>query len=119
MTPADEPALPIGAPGAAELVFAEPWQAQAFALAVALARRGVFTWGHWTETLAGERAAARERGEPDDGGAYYRHWLAALEKLAAISGLVDAAELARRKQDWERAVAQTGFGRPIELARTD
>jgi nitrile hydratase accessory protein len=97
-----------------EVVFAEPWQAQAFAMAVTLAKRGYFTWSEWAATIAAEIAAA-----PSDGQDYYHRWLAALEKLVAAKGLVLADELARRKDEWAHAVAHTEFGKPIELHRHD
>jgi nitrile hydratase accessory protein len=62
-------------------VFAEPWQAQAFAIAVRLSAHGYFTWKEWADALAAELAAAAELGEADDGSEYYQHWLAALEKV--------------------------------------
>jgi len=62
-------------------VFSEPWQAQAFALAVKLSEQGHFTWKEWAAMLADELKAADNRGEPDDGTHYYEHWLAALERL--------------------------------------
>jgi nitrile hydratase accessory protein len=63
-------------------VFAEPWRAQAFALAVKLSEQGQFTWKEWAAALADELKAAHNRGEPDDGTRYYEHWLAALERPA-------------------------------------
>ena len=54
-------------------VFAAPWQAQAFALAVTLSGQGHFTWKEWAGALAGEFTAAEARGEPDDGSRYYHH----------------------------------------------
>ncbi len=78
-------------------VFNEPWQAQAFAMTLALHQEGRFGWGEWTEALAAEIAAARSRGEPDTGDSYYRHWLAALENLVRSKGLVGADELAGRR----------------------
>src|SRR5215813_1830462 len=54
-------------------VFAEPWQAQAFALAVKLSELGHFTWKEWAAELASELKAATNRGEPDDGTHYYEH----------------------------------------------
>ena len=79
-------------------MFAEPWQAQAFALAVKLSEAGHFTWREWTETLAAELKAAADRGEPDDGARYYAHWLAALERLVAAKGLIDGKALAEREE---------------------
>jgi nitrile hydratase accessory protein len=97
---------------AADPVFAEPWQAQAFALAVTLAEAGRFTWPEWSAALAAELATS---GEPDDGSHYYDHWLAALERLAAAKGLVDEGSLAARKAAWEAAFRATPHGQPVEL----
>jgi nitrile hydratase accessory protein len=99
-----------------EPVFAEPWQAQAFALAVRLSEQGHFTWKEWAATLAAEIKAAADRGEPDDGSRYYDHWLAALERLAAAKGLTDPAALAARKEAWAEAYRRTPHGKPVELA---
>jgi nitrile hydratase accessory protein len=98
-------------------VFAEAWEAQAFAMAVELSRQGVFTWTEWAAALSAEIAAANSRGEPDRGDTYYHHWLAALEKLAAAKNLLRADELAARKMEWKDAAAHTEFGRPIVLDR--
>ncbi len=106
------PGLPRDAEGP---VFREPWEAQAFGMTLVLYERGHFTWREWTERLAGEIAAARERGERDDGSRYYLHWLAALEKLVADKGLVLTPELLTRKREWDVAARSTPHGRPIEL----
>lgn len=66
-----------------EPVFREPWEARAFAMAVALNEKGVFTWSEWAQVLGREIAAAGP-GEADH---YYEHWLAALEKITAAKGL--------------------------------
>jgi nitrile hydratase accessory protein len=110
---ADLPRLPRGAGGP---VFAEPWQAQAFALAVRLSEQGYFTWKEWAAALAAELKAAADRGESDDGSRYYYHWLAALERLAAEKGLTDSAALAARKEAWAEAYRRTPHGKPVELA---
>jgi nitrile hydratase accessory protein len=96
-------------------VFAEPWQAQAFALAVKLSEQGLFTWNEWAETLGAELKAAADRGEPDDGSHYYEHWLAALERLVTAKGLLDRAALDRRKVAWAYAYRNTPHGKPVEL----
>jgi nitrile hydratase accessory protein len=98
-------------------VFAEPWQAQAFALAVRLSEQGYFTWKEWAATLADELKAAADRGEPDDGSHYYEHWLAALERLVTSKRLAHSAELLQRKEDWADAYRHTPHGRPVELRR--
>lgn len=99
-------------------MFREPWEAQAFALAVRLHEAGCFTWRQWTEYLAAEIRAARERGDPDDGTTYYRHWLAALERLVTDRGLLSREELARQRAAWERAAAEAPPGTPIRLEPT-
>jgi nitrile hydratase accessory protein len=97
-------------------VFAEPWEAQAFALAVKLSEQGYFTWKEWANALADELRAAVDRGEPDDGSHYYHHWLAALEHLVTAKGLTDRASLETRKEAWAEAYRHTPHGRPVELA---
>lgn len=96
-------------------VFAEPWQAQAFALAVKLSELGYFTWKEWAEVLAAELKAAADRGEPDDGSRYYHHWLAALERLSLAKGLTDAGTMHDRKEAWADAYRHTPHGKPVEL----
>jgi nitrile hydratase accessory protein len=96
-------------------VFAEPWQAQAFALAVRLSELGYFTWKEWAQTLAAELKAAEDRGEPDDGTHYYEHWLNALERLATANGLTDFPTLHARKQAWADAYRHTPHGKPVAL----
>ena len=98
-------------------VFAEPWEAQAFALAVKLSEHGYFTWKEWASTLADELKAASDRGEPDDGSHYYHHWLAALERLVTFKGLLDYDTLAARKEAWAEAYEHTPHGKPVELAK--
>lgn len=97
-------------------VFAEPWQAQAFALAVRLSELGHFTWKEWAATIAQELKAAANRGEPDDGSHYYEHWLAALERLVAAKGLTDPGAMLARKQAWADAYRHTPHGKPVELS---
>jgi nitrile hydratase accessory protein len=99
-------------------VFAEPWQAQAFALAVRLSAQGHFTWKEWAATLADELKAAADRGEPDDGSHYYEHWLAALERLVTSKRLTDDTELLARKEEWADAYRHTPHGKPVLLRKT-
>jgi nitrile hydratase accessory protein len=96
-------------------VFAEPWQAQAFAIAVKLSEQGHFTWTEWAAALAEEIKAAANRSEVDDGSNYYQHWLAALERLVANKGLSDPATLLARKEAWAEAYRHTPHGKPVEL----
>jgi nitrile hydratase accessory protein len=110
--PAALPAIPRDGEGP---VFRAPWEAQAFAMAVMLHERGCFTWTEWAARLADEIAAARGRGESDDGRRYYHHWLAALEKLLADKRIVLADELRARRDAWDRAATATPHGQPIVL----
>ena len=96
-------------------VFDEPWQAQAFAMAVKLSEQGHFSWKTWAQTLAEELAAASARGEPDDGSRYYHHWVAALERLVVERGLSGDAALNERKHAWADAYRHTPHGQPVEL----
>ena len=100
-------------------VFSEPWQAQAFALAVRLSEAGYFSWKEWSEVFGAELKAACDRGEPDDGSQYYYHWLAALERLVTAKGLAGLAELTARKSAWIDAYLQTPHGQPVELRRSE
>ena len=99
-------------------VFAEPWQAQAFALAVKLSELGHFTWKEWAGALAEELKSAADRGEADDGSRYYEHWLAALERLVTAKGLSDPAAMLARKEAWANAYRHTPHGKPVELITT-
>jgi len=96
-------------------VFAEPWQASVFALAVSLSRQGHFSWKQWAAMLAEELKASSARGEPDDGSHYYHCWLAALERLVVAGRLSDKAALLACKQAWADAYRRTPHGQPVEL----
>jgi nitrile hydratase accessory protein len=106
----------LNPPDENDRVFAEPWQAQAFALAVRLSEEGHFTWREWSDTLAAEIKAAEDRGEPDDGTHYYEHWLAAIERLVIAKGLTDRESLDARKEAWADAYRHTPHGKPVELS---
>jgi nitrile hydratase accessory protein len=99
-------------------VFAEPWQAQAFALAVRLSSEGYFTWKEWASALAEELQSAAAQGNPDDGSHYYEHWLAALERLVTSKGLTDHATVESRKEAWADAYRHTPHGQPVVLRKT-
>jgi nitrile hydratase accessory protein len=100
-------------------VFAEPWQAQAFALAVKLSEQGYFTWKEWAATLAAELKAAADQGEPDDGSHYYEHWLTALERMVTGKGLTDTDALKQCKEAWADAYRHTPHGQPVELRKSE
>jgi nitrile hydratase accessory protein len=100
-------------------VFREPWEAQAFAMALSLHERGLFTWTEWAAALAEEIKRAQANGDPDLGDTYYQHWLAALERLVAAKG-VASLELQHRYRDaWDHAADRTPHGKPIELRDED
>jgi nitrile hydratase accessory protein len=100
-------------------VFREPWEAQAFAMTLALHERGVFTWSEWAAALATEIKRAQAAGDPDTGETYYSHWLNALEKLVAEKGVTTQDTLYRYRNAWDRACDRTPHGQPIELHAED
>lgn len=106
------PGLPVDDEGP---VFAAPWQAQAFAMTLALHERGLFSWNEWADTLSQTIKQAQNDGDPDTGETYYQHWLAALERIVNLKKLLDTATLAQRKQDWADAASHTPHGQPIVL----
>ncbi|HVD73243.1 MAG TPA: nitrile hydratase accessory protein [Xanthobacteraceae bacterium] len=110
------PSIPRDAQGP---VFREPWEAQAFAMALALHDRGLFTWPEWAATLGDEIKRAQAAGDPDTGETYYRHWLNALERIVAAKGLADVQMLARYRHAWHHAADRTPHGTPIELRPED
>ena len=95
--------------------FAEPWEAEALALAMALQDSGHFTAAEWSTTLGAEIEQAQAAGDPDDGTTYYRHVLAALERLVREKGLASPESLKQRRQDWEEAYRSTPHGQPVIL----
>jgi nitrile hydratase accessory protein len=100
-------------------VFREPWEAQAFAMTLALHERGLFSWPEWAATLGEEIKRAQAAGDPDTGETYYRHWLNALERIVAAKGLADVTMLARYRHAWHHAADRTPHGTPIELRPDD
>ena len=110
------PGIPCDAEGP---VFREPWEAQAFAMAVSLQARGLFTWPEWAQALGAEIKRAQAAGDPDTGETYYHHWLAALERLVTEKGVADAAMLTRYRDAWDHAADRTPHGTPIELRPED
>ena len=99
--------------------FREPWEANAFAMAVTLHRRGVFSWKEWAAALGEEVRRAQAVGDPDTGETYYRHWLATLERLVAEKGVTSRKTLHRYRDAWDHAADRTPHGKPIELKPED
>jgi nitrile hydratase accessory protein len=110
------PSIPSDAKGP---VFREPWEAHAYALALALYDRGLFTWSEWAAKLGEEIKRAQAAGDPDTGETYYRHWLATLERIVAEKGVTTSQALAQHHDAWERAAHRTSHGKPIELKVED
>jgi nitrile hydratase accessory protein len=100
-------------------VFREPWEAQAFAMALTLHERGLFSWKEWAATLADEIKRAQANGDPDTGETYYLHWLATLERLVGEKGVASPATLRRYHEAWDHAADRTPHGSPIELRPED
>ena len=100
-------------------VFREPWEAQAFAMALSLHERGLFTWNEWASALAHQIKRAQAKGDPDTGETYYRHWLATLEHLVAAKGVTTSETLHRYRNAWDHAADRTPHGMPIELRAED
>ena len=80
-----------------ELVFEAPWEGRAFALAVALNEDGRYEWREFREHLIAEIAAAQAS---DAASSYYEQWLASVEKLAIVKGLIAPEELDRRPAEY-------------------
>ena len=99
-------------PGLDEPVFSEPWQAEAFALVVALHERGLFSWSEWAAALSAE---VKKPGVALDGSDYYDCWLRALETLLAAKGAAAPDDVDRLAEAWQRAAHATPHGRPILL----
>lgn len=100
-------------------VFRAPWEAQAFAMTLALHDGGLFAWTEWAATLGDEIKKAQATGDPDAGETYYRHWLAALERIVAEKGVTTPQELARHRDAWGRAADRTPHGTLIQLRSED
>jgi nitrile hydratase accessory protein len=113
---AEMPGIPRGPEGP---VFRAPWEAQAFAIVVALHEQGLFTWPEWAASLAEEIKRAQAAGDPDTGETYYHHWLAALERVVAQKGAADPVTIARYCAAWQHAAQRTPHGSPITLSTED
>lgn len=110
------PGLPADTHGP---VFREPWEAQAFAMTLALHDKGLFAWREWAAMLGETIKAAQAAGDPDTGDTYYHHWLATLERMVAQKAVTTQADLASHRDAWQRAAARTRHGQPIELQIED
>jgi nitrile hydratase accessory protein len=109
---AQSPGLPRDEAGP---VFREAWEAQAFAMALALHDKGLFTWPEWAQALADAIRRAQQAGDPDTGATYYLHWLDALEMLVVDKGLASGESLHAVRDAWDRAARATPHGSPVTL----
>jgi nitrile hydratase accessory protein len=112
--PSDIPELALEGLGS-PMPFSAPWEAQAFAMAVMLNDRGVFSWSEWAQALSVEIHKAQRLGDADDGRTYYRHWLNALEKLVVAKGVTSLGMLGVLRDQWDVAARETPHGEPMLL----
>ncbi len=109
-TLAASPGLPKSHQG--DPVFAEPWQAEAFAMTVRLHEKGVFSWSEWAEALSHE---LYKPGRRADAGDYFDCWVAALSRLVTELSITSQEQLNDLTQSWQRAAEATPHGKPILL----
>ena len=107
--------MPLPAQEANGVVFAEPWQAHAFAMTLQLHEKGLFTWPEWAAALTQEISNAQQAGDTDTGATYYTHWLNALEAMVLIKQWGTAKQIHDLEHAWEDAAARTPHGQPIVL----
>ena len=98
-------------------VFAEPWEAHAFAIAVKLSEKGLFKWSEWSDALAEEIKEAKEQGNPDFGNTYYQFWLSALETILLKNNILKKSDLKSMMEQWRRAYLSTPHGNPVKLVK--
>lgn len=98
--------------------FQAPWQAQAFAMVVALRRSGQLGGQEWANTFGRQIGSHPEDATCRDA-QYYLDLISALEALVTQRGMTDEASLARYRRGWERAIRRTPHGQPIKLDRDD
>ena len=99
------------------IVFSEPWEAQAFAIVVTLSDSGYYTCEEWSNTLAETISRAGAEGGPSDGSDYYVNWVTALEQILERKSLADDLSLAAVKAEWEQAYKLTPHGKPVSLTK--
>ena len=91
-----------------EAPFDEPWQAQLFALTVALNEAGHFDWSDWAAVFG-----PRVQKAPAD--QYWHIWAAALVSLLEHRGIAETQEVADLTRRWQAAARATPHGQPITL----
>ena len=98
-------------------VFAEPWEAHAFAITVKLSEKGLLKWSEWTDALTEEIKMAKEQGLPDFGNNYYQFWLSALETILLEKNILKKTDLNSRIEQWRRVYLSTLHGNPVKLVK--
>ena len=98
-------------------VFAEPWEAHAFAIAVKLSEKGLFKWSEWSDALTEEIKIAKEQGNPDFGNTYYQFWLSALEAILLEKNIVKKSDIKSMMEQWRSAYLSTPHGKPVKLVK--
>ena len=96
-------------------VFNEPWEANAFAMVIALHDSGLFTWDEWAAALGDEIKLAQYKGDPDLGDTYYRHLQNALEKILVEKNISSSKEIIEKVEQWRHAYHSAPHGQLIEL----
>ena len=95
-------------------VFREPWEAQAFALVLELYAKRRSPGPEWVRRLSAEIAAAKPRGEPDQGTAIIvTGWRRS--RSGRRQGPDHGRGLATRRGGMGRGRPHRGFGEPMEL----
>ena len=98
-------------------VFAEPWEAHIFAIAVKLSEKGLLKWSEWTNALAEEIKEAKDQGNPDFGNTYYHFWLSALETILLDKNILKKSDLKSMIEQWRGAYLSTPHGKPVKLVK--
>ena len=98
-------------------LFAERWEAHAFAIAVKLSEKGLFKWSEWLDVLAEEIKKAKDQGQPDFGNTYYQFWLSALETILLDKNILKNSDLKSKIEQWRRAYQSTPHGNPVKLVK--
>ena len=99
------------------IVFAEPWEAHAFAIAVKLSEKGLLKWSEWTDALTEEIKMSKVQGLPDFGNNYYQFWLSALETILLDKNILKKSDLKSRMEQWRSAYLSTPHGKPVKLVK--
>ena len=90
--------------------FDAPWQAQLFAMTVALNEAGCFSWNEWAAVF-GPKVQGIEAH------AYWSVWSEALIEVLAARGLADRAQVDHLANAWHEAARATPHGEEIVLAK--